>query len=305
MTATTGEEVEEEVAAAGLLPADRYIACNRFTVRDGAGPRFEKRWAERKSSIATLEGFKFFTLLRRCDDMPDVSKNDGSLKVYPEGTPDYMSMTWWQNRKTFNSWRTGFAFKEAHGGGSLAGFLGAMLGSMMVLKDAPLPAMFEGLVAESVSGGGSPIVLKGRNAEGKAEADGVEALPAECFVAMNRFNVKAGCEKDFETIWQNRESTLKETKGFVAFTVLRAPNTGSKATPPGGPFGQDGINYSTCSVWDSKESWMQWFADSKKEGGSHKPAAPREGPPLKDLLNGPPSPLFWDGLLALESKDGA
>jgi heme-degrading monooxygenase HmoA len=119
--------------------AERYVVFNRFTVRDNAGPRFEKRWADRKSSLKVLDGFRFFTLLRRADGV-SVS---GRVIEYEEGTPDYMSMTIWQTKKNFNSWRTGYAFKEAHGGGSIGGFLSAMLGSMMVIKTPPTPAMWD------------------------------------------------------------------------------------------------------------------------------------------------------------------
>ena len=97
----------------GLLDRERYVVFNRFQSRDGAGPRFEKRWADRKSSLKVLDGFRFFTLLRRADD---VQLNDRPVE-YAQGTADYMSMTVWETKKNFNSWRTGYAFKEAHGGG--------------------------------------------------------------------------------------------------------------------------------------------------------------------------------------------
>ena len=118
------------LCAEGLLGRERYVVFNRFQSREGAGPRFEKRWADRKSSLKVLDGFRFFTLLRRADDV----ELNGSPVAYEEGTSDYMSMTVWETKKNFNSWRTGFAFKEAHGGGSIAGFLSAVVGSMMVLK---------------------------------------------------------------------------------------------------------------------------------------------------------------------------
>ena len=47
------------------LRAERYIATNRFNVRPNKGPKFEKRWADRKSRLAKLDGFRFFTLLKR------------------------------------------------------------------------------------------------------------------------------------------------------------------------------------------------------------------------------------------------
>merc|ERR1712216_385715 len=51
-----------------------------------------------------------------------------------------------ETKKNFNSWRTGYAFKEAHGGGSIGGFLSAVVGSMMVLKTTPVPAMWDALI---------------------------------------------------------------------------------------------------------------------------------------------------------------
>ena len=76
-----------------LLKRDRYVATNRkyylyvphlskmlsmsssflpsplllqgFTVRPGSSAKFEKRWADRSSRLASLEGFKYFHLMRR------------------------------------------------------------------------------------------------------------------------------------------------------------------------------------------------------------------------------------------------
>ena len=39
-------------------------------VKPGKGPAFEKRWAERKSRLAVLDGFRFFTLMRRVEGPP-------------------------------------------------------------------------------------------------------------------------------------------------------------------------------------------------------------------------------------------
>ncbi len=36
-----------------------------FTVRPGSSAKFEKRWADRSSRLASLEGFKYFHLMRR------------------------------------------------------------------------------------------------------------------------------------------------------------------------------------------------------------------------------------------------
>jgi len=43
----------------GQLQRERYIASNRFKCREGKGPAFEKRWAERTSRLSKLDGFRF------------------------------------------------------------------------------------------------------------------------------------------------------------------------------------------------------------------------------------------------------
>jgi hypothetical protein len=42
-----------------------------------------------------------------------------------------------------------------------------------------------------------------------------------CFVAMNRFNVKEGCEDLFEQRWAERRSKLSSQPGFLAFSLIR------------------------------------------------------------------------------------
>jgi len=53
---------EESLTTKGLLKRDRYVATNRFAVRQGKGAKFEARWANRKSRLSELEGFKYFHL---------------------------------------------------------------------------------------------------------------------------------------------------------------------------------------------------------------------------------------------------
>eukprot|EP01036_Dinobryon_divergens_P047101 gene47101-63079_t len=102
--------------AAESLPAQRYIATNRFKVRDNNDAKFEKRWADRTSRIANLPGFRFFTLLRRVKEYGADYSDDGNFG-------NYISMTVWENKETFDDWRTGDAFKEAHGGGGITDFI--------------------------------------------------------------------------------------------------------------------------------------------------------------------------------------
>eukprot|EP00667_Euglena_gracilis_P025128 EG_transcript_29301 len=111
---------ETAATAKGLLPAQRYIASNQFKVRDGAEAKFEQRWATRKSRLALLPGFRFFTLLRRSG--PHVRNQPPNLtRVKPLGNEqytddyNYVSLTLWQDKDAFAAWRQGDAFKEAHG----------------------------------------------------------------------------------------------------------------------------------------------------------------------------------------------
>lgn len=50
---------------ASAVSVERYVATNRFRVKDGREAVFEKRWADRKSRLGLLGGFRFFCMLRR------------------------------------------------------------------------------------------------------------------------------------------------------------------------------------------------------------------------------------------------
>jgi len=58
----TIETEGENLTTKGLLKRDRYVATNRFAVRKGKGAKFEARWANRKSRLSELQGFKYFHL---------------------------------------------------------------------------------------------------------------------------------------------------------------------------------------------------------------------------------------------------
>jgi heme-degrading monooxygenase HmoA len=131
--------ISTQKLSSSSIPASRYIASNRFNVREGAGPKFEKRWAERKSRLATLPGFRFFTLLRRVD-------GPGSDYCDEGGFGNYLSFTVWQDKPSFDVWRTGDAFKEAHGGGGLTGFIQLLSTALFILNGGPKPAFYDGLI---------------------------------------------------------------------------------------------------------------------------------------------------------------
>lgn len=66
------------------------------------------------------------------------------------------------------------------------------------------------------------------------------------FIAMNRFLVKKGCEKEFEQVWKSRDSHLDRMPGFVEFHLLR------------GPEAQDHTLYSSHTVWQNRDTFEAW-----------------------------------------------
>lgn len=293
-----------EVAAPGLLTRDRYVACNQFSVRPGSEAKFEARWANRKSRLAELDGFRYFNLMRRVslDETAPVDAEDFG----------YVSLTVWQTKQDFNTWRTGNAFKEAHGGTSIGAFLSTMISSLRVLKGAPRPVFFDGLMQLSTVPDSLPDTKDGWRV---VEADGVNKLPAEAFIAMNRFSVLPEMAAAFEQRWAKRESKLEECDGFVSFAMLRRDNSAKGhgvAKPVDGE-----PNYQSCTVWKDKASFMKWrdsqqfksaHADAVKPAGAPSGAPSGEkpaggGPPM--MWSAPPKPAFFDGILVLSSKEGA
>lgn len=174
MLSTTASDVE--VGVPELLKTDRYIASNRFAVRPGSEAKFEARWANRKSRLASLDGFKYFTLMRRVP-------MDGIVESYDDDLT-YVSLTIWETKANFDDWRKGDAFKEAHGGTSIGAFLGAMISSLRVLKGPPKPVFYDGVLHLSSVPDALPPTSGGWRL---VEADGSSLLPAEAFIACNRF----------------------------------------------------------------------------------------------------------------------
>lgn len=280
--------------ADGLLRGERYIAMNRFQVRDGADPQFEQRWAQRKSSLLELEGFRWFSLLRRvppAGEEPDYE--------YPDDY-SYVSFTIWETKKNFNSWRKGPAFKEAHGGGDIFSFVGMVVNGFMTSKGPPKPAFWRGMLVEKTAEE-KPRLLGGPG--GRPDADGEKVLDAEVFVSMNRFTVAAGREQEFEARWANRESKLNGLPGFRFFQLMRRDQTPD-----------DDVNYISMAAWDNRAAFDNWRngegfkkahggggEEKKPEGATSKSA----GGPMGGVLEKPPKPYFYEGKLVLESEVGA
>lgn len=66
------------------------------------------------------------------------------------------------------------------------------------------------------------------------------------YIAMNRFRVKKGEEKNFEGAWRERDSHLKEVPGFIEFHLLRGPEHG------------DHTLFASHTVWRSAEDFEAW-----------------------------------------------
>ena len=96
------------------------------------------------------------------------------------------------------------------------------------------------------------------------------------FIAMNRFQVIAGEEDAFETMWKSRESHLGEVPGFVEFHLLR------------GPTNEDHTLFASHTVWRSRADFEAWttseaFRKAHAGAGGGKPLY--AGPPKIELFD--------------------
>ena len=78
-----------------------YIAMNRFKVRNGSEDDFEAVWKGRDSSLAEMNGFREFHLLRG-------PKNE------TEGYTLFASHTLWASEADFVAWTKSENFRNAH-----------------------------------------------------------------------------------------------------------------------------------------------------------------------------------------------
>ncbi len=100
------------------------------------------------------------------------------------------------------------------------------------------------------------------------------------FIATNRFQVVAGKEDEFERIWRERETYLRDVPGFVRFALLKAEMT------PG--------EYLSHSTWKDRDSFMAWM-NSPAFAAGH-----RQGS-LSGILQGPPTPAMYEAVLEEEA----
>ncbi|KXZ47859.1 hypothetical protein GPECTOR_32g471 [Gonium pectorale] len=123
------------------------------------------------------------------------------------------------------------------------------------------------------------------------------------YVVMNVFKVKPESSTDFEEVWKNRESHLKEMKGFVRFAMLRCENVPGK--------------YISQTYWETKDDFQAWtksqqFAashgssSSSGSSGGHGHGHGGSGsggsgrPSTMSMLEGPPSPELFSTVTVTE-----
>jgi len=306
--ASTPVDEDDTLTSTGILKRDRYIATNRFAVRSNKEAKFEARWANRKSRLAVLPGFKYFHLMRRVTLNEDgTSSYDGGDAKDGSNQGNYVSFTIWDTKSDFSVWRKGDAFKEAHGGTSISAFMSTMISSALILKGPPRPAFYDGLLVQSTI----PTALPDTTDEGwrAIEANGKDILDTECFVACNNFFVPAENGAEFEQRWTNRVSTLKENDGFVAFNMLRrdakAKGHGVKEmdemTEP---------TYTSTTIWKNRQAFEAWKTGAGFKKAHGKPSTTKEETKVeakapKLLWSRPPVPTFYEGTLVLSSPEGA
>ena len=66
------------------------------------------------------------------------------------------------------------------------------------------------------------------------------------FIAMNRFKVHKGSERDFEQVWLTRQTHLEQVPGFMVFHLLKGPEK------------DDHVLYASHTLWRSKADFEDW-----------------------------------------------
>ena len=83
------------------------------------------------------------------------------------------------------------------------------------------------------------------------------------YIAMNRFKIVLGKEKDFENIWKNRNSHLDDVAGFINFNLIKGKEE------------KDYTLYASHSTWNTEEDFINWtksesFRNAHKDAGKHR-----------------------------------
>ena len=82
------------------------------------------------------------------------------------------------------------------------------------------------------------------------------------YIAMNRFKIILGRENDFEKIWKERDTHLKNVPGFKKFNLIKGKKKDAY------------ILYASHSEWNSENDFINWtksdaFRQAHKGAGQH------------------------------------
>lgn len=91
------------------------------------------------------------------------------------------------------------------------------------------------------------------------------------FIAMNRFRINHGFEPEFERLWRERESQLREMPGFIAFRLLKGPDDGETCL------------YASHTTWASRadfDAWRESAAFHRAHAQAKAPAGTYAGHPV-------------------------
>ena len=84
------------------------------------------------------------------------------------------------------------------------------------------------------------------------------------YIAMNRFRIALGRERDFEDLWRKRDSYLADVPGFREFHLLRGPTDDEAAL------------FASHTVWESQQAFEAW-TNSQAFHDAHAQARAPEG----------------------------
>jgi heme-degrading monooxygenase HmoA len=96
------------------------------------------------------------------------------------------------------------------------------------------------------------------------------------FIAMNNFKVAPGKAEEFERIWRERETYLKDVPGIIRFALLRGDAEGE---------------YISHSTWESRDAFLAWTQSPAFAAG-------HRGGSLMGVLQGPPAVKLYEAVLS-------
>ena len=95
------------------------------------------------------------------------------------------------------------------------------------------------------------------------------------FIAMNNFKVAPGKGEEFERIWRQRDTYLKDVPGIIRFALLRGDAEGE---------------YVSHSTWQSRDAFLAWTQSPAFAAG-------HRGGSLMGVLQGPPAVKLYEAVL--------